>query len=146
MDGAAAGGDRYRLPGSFGGFGGGGGAGGFAGTVVIGRWVLIMWGISSAEPRIVGHSQWSMGVGGQGLAAEFGPRLRPLRQPDVRHRARGAGRRYRCTGNARRGVCPNRLTVLESVARARILEAVRLTVTNDFVGRLRQEDGRPTIG
>ncbi|MGQ0504587.1 MAG: hypothetical protein ACT4TC_04650 [Myxococcaceae bacterium] len=64
MDGAAAAGDRYRAPGSFGGFGGTGGTGGFkgfgpcgevggfsgtggfAGTVVMGRWFFVMWSTS----------------------------------------------------------------------------------------------------
>lgn len=45
---------------------------------------------------------------------------------------RGAGRRYRCTGNAKRGVCTNRLTVLETVTRERLLEAISKTLLNDF--------------
>lgn len=42
-------------------------------------------------------------------------------------------RRYRCTANARRGTCANRVTVKEWVARTRIVAAVQQTVENEFV-------------
>lgn len=45
---------------------------------------------------------------------------------------RGESRRYRCSGNAKRGICTNRLTVLETVTRARLLEAISRTLLNDF--------------
>lgn len=45
---------------------------------------------------------------------------------------RGTGRRYRCTGNAKRGICSNRVTVLESVARTCLLNGIRKTLTNDW--------------
>lgn len=42
-------------------------------------------------------------------------------------------RRYRCTANARRGTCANRVTVKEWVARTRIVAAIQELVENEFV-------------
>lgn len=44
----------------------------------------------------------------------------------------GRNRRYRCTGNAKRGICTVKLSVLESVARKRLFESVSKTLSNDF--------------
>lgn len=44
----------------------------------------------------------------------------------------GTNRRYRCTGNAKRGICTNKLSVLESVARKRLFESARTTLSTDF--------------
>lgn len=41
-------------------------------------------------------------------------------------------RRYRCTANARRGTCPNRVTVAEPIARRRIVEALNKALLNEF--------------
>lgn len=44
----------------------------------------------------------------------------------------GEKRRYRCTANARRGTCTNRLAVTEEIARTRIMEALRKVLSSDW--------------
>ena len=51
---------------------------------------------------------------------------------------KGTGRRYRCTGNAKRGICTNRLSVLESTARTCLLNGLRKHLTNGSIGNARR--------
>lgn len=44
----------------------------------------------------------------------------------------GDVRRYRCTNNARRGTCANRVTVTEEIARKRIMEALRKAFSSNW--------------
>lgn len=48
-------------------------------------------------------------------------------------------RRYRCTANARRGTCPNRVTVAEPIARKRIVEAVNKALLSDFAKKYEKQ-------
>jgi hypothetical protein len=57
---------------------------------------------------------------------------------------KGTGRRYRCTGNAKRGICTNRLSVLESTVRTCLLSGLRKHLTNDSApASARRVSGRP---
>jgi len=55
-------------------------------------------------------------------------------------------RRYRCTANARRGTCPNRVTVAEPIARRRIVEAVNKALLNEFAIKYEKQIRAQRVG